>query len=227
MNCAGCGIATVNHAWLCPPCNFWGRVSLPHLVIGIGGRARHGKNTVADVLLSGFRERNVATREVTISSVVWDEAVRLRLVRSSTRASATHWELKKLVELGHAERAKNEDRWLELVTRNLVAESTRVAIVPGIRFANEVAWLRQAPRSVLVKVVRHDADGNIYRSPDRDATDPMETTIDGITADLELHHVTGQLPWLVAQARTLLITCVTGVGFHSDLDRPHEDPGNR
>lgn len=204
MNCTGCDKPTLNQSWLCPKCALNNTVVLPRLIIGICGRARHGKNTVADTIHEGFDRAGFKCGIVTVSDVVWDEAKKLRKVKSMYRGTAAKWELDELVKLGHAERAKDEDHWTSLVAKRIVSAGLTIAVMPGVRFHNEVTCVRKFPGGVIVKVQRYRKDGSLFISPDRDPDDLMETTVDDIVADFEFKHVTGQADWLLAQAKAFL-----------------------
>jgi len=215
MNCVGCGKITLGQSWLCPACALTQKVVLPRLVIGITGRARHGKNTIAEVMAQGFEKAGYLCSDVTVSDIVWAEASKLRKVRSHSRASASKWELDNLVALGHSERDKDEDHWISAVAAAVVKEgattgAAQVAVMAGVRFHNEVTWLRKFPGGIIIKVVRYNTDGSLFISPDRDPNDKMETTVDEIKADFEFTHQTGQTDWLISQAKAFM-SCTFGI----------------
>jgi hypothetical protein len=82
-----------------------------------------------------------------------------------------------------------------------IAESnSQVAIIPGVRFPDEIDWLRASPHGIIMRITRYNKDGSVYISPDRDPNDPMETCLNRIVPDFDISAVSGQQDWLRWQA---------------------------
>lgn len=168
------------------------------LVIGICGRARHGKDTVAQVIKEELEDLKLTCFHSSVSAVVFAEAQRLGLVSALSRETCQAPDLDTLVRLGHARRYDDPDFWLKRLTAQIEQSSAEVAIVPGIRFENEVAWIR-SNNGILLRITRRNADGSLFIARDRDPNDPMETVLDRAVADYEITATTGQGEWLYWQ----------------------------
>jgi len=168
------------------------------LLLGLCGRARHGKDFTATVIHRAFEAWNFRCFTSSVSIEVLLDAQVKGLIRPGiTRAECTRAELDILVAHGHGGRVEDENCWiLKLAARS---RGFDVAILPGIRFPNEISWLR-ANDGVIARVKRYNADGSVFISPDRDPNDTMETCIERVLADYEITATTGQESWLEAQA---------------------------
>jgi hypothetical protein len=196
-NCFVCGrlFSAQPLHWACLECR-GSRFELPKLMIGICGRARNGKDFVGNIvqgaLASQLKDSVFCS---SVSTVVFDEGRRLGLIKAERREDCDKDDLDALVKLGHRMRAKDEDHWLRGLSVRIANSHCRVAIVPGIRFPNEIHWLRQA-NGVVLKITCLNPDGSPYISLDRDPNDPMETVLNRIVPDYEITAMRGQVDWL-------------------------------
>lgn len=174
------------------------------ILVGLCGRARHGKDFAANVMKKTFEEHGLRCFLSSVSEDVLLEAKFLGLVPIGlSRAELGRKELDALVALGHDAREKNEDYWITRLEARIGAIVPDVALIPGIRFLNEVDWIRRS-NGLVVKVRRHNVDGaSMFICQDRDPNDAMETCVDRIQADYEINAATGQESWLEAQAKAL------------------------
>jgi len=173
------------------------------LLLGLCGRARHGKDFTASVIHGWFEEQGYHVFTSSISEEVLREGQDRGIIRQGiTRADCTRVELDALVALGHEGRAIDEYHWLFRLEARIVALKVDIAVIPGIRFPNEIDWLRSF-NGTIARVKRYNVDGSLYISPDRDPNDPMETCIERVVADYEISAATGQESWLKNQARGL------------------------
>jgi hypothetical protein len=197
MDCVVCGALT--GSWACQ----LHQSKVPKLVIGLCGRARHGKDFVAQIIHQRFQAAGLTCFTSSISEVVLREAQLQGLIRKDiARAECTRTELDVLVSLGHKGRQANEDFWIRQLSREILSWAPNVALIPGVRFPNEIAWLRRTG-GVIVRVTRFNADGSLFIALDRDPNDPMETVLNRVVADYEIIATTGQQSWLEAQAHGL------------------------
>lgn len=175
----------------------------PTLLLGLCGRARHGKDFVASVIHKEFVFWSYRVFTSSVSLEVLKDAQAKGLIRPDiTRAECTRAELDILVKHGHEGRAEHPDKWLRKLEESATISCAQVVIVSGIRFPNEITWLRSY-RGVIGRVKRYNDDGSVFISPDRDPNDPMETCIERVVADYEITATTGQESWLENQARGL------------------------
>lgn len=185
------------------------------LVIGLCGRARHGKDLVAAEMKSQLAARGLRCFLTAVSQLVFEHAKDCCLITSATRAECVPEELAVLVELGHQRRNLDLNFLVDRVAQRVDQSFADVALVTGIRFENEAAWLHQR-YGALVKVTRFNPDRTFYLSPDRNPLDPMETTVDRLAYDYELTAFSGDERWLRWQARGLAnylfaMRCLDGV----------------
>lgn len=190
------------------------------LVIGLCGRARHGKDLVAAEMKSQLEARGLRCLLTSFSASVFEEAKARNMVYANDRAGCNKAELQTLVELGHARRKQNVNYWVDLVAARVDQSLVDVALITGLRFENEAAWLHQR-YGVLTRITRFNVDGSFYLSPDRDPTDPMEATVDRLPHDYELTAFSGGERWLRWQARGLAnylfaVRCLDGVPRAAD-----------
>jgi len=172
------------------------------LTVGFCGRARHGKDFVAGVVRQHFTDRGFRVFHSSFSELVLERAIAFGLIESKSRADCNIEELSIIVEQGHDGRRTHPDFWIRRLSKKVAESQPDVVLIPGVRFPNEVEWLRSIDGQV-VRVVRHNQDGSVYISPDRDPNGEMETILDRIVPDFELSAKTGQEEWLRSQARGL------------------------
>jgi hypothetical protein len=136
-------------------------------VIGIGYKAQHGKSTVAAAIARAVE----GARIVELSDHV---ATAARIYHGmTTRDPAT------LVRVGQTYRALyGEDVWLRCCYGQLLDRRPPLAIVPNIRFPNEVDFVR-ALGGALIQVDRVHPDGRPFVADDRDPRAITETALDG------------------------------------------------
>ena len=211
MNCVSCNTITANARWLCFPCSLQRETidRLPMLVIGIFGQALHGKSITAAVMNEVFNEKGLKCLTLNMSDIVLEEARRTGLIRAYTRADCRPWDLKRLIALAHDKRSKDSDHWISLAAAQIFKAGPSLAVIAGLRFPNDVEWVRQAPRGLIIKVVRRLADGSLFRADDRDLNDPMESSLNDAVPDFELYAGPGQKEWKQEQARALAHYLIT------------------
>lgn len=174
------------------------------------GRARHGKDFAAGIIKGFFEARGLTVFLSSVSEVVLRHCQASGLIaKGKTRPELSKAELDVLVSEGHRGRAAREDFWWEELECSIDRLRPDAVIVPGVRFPNEVAKVRQpcfgvrSSSGAVARVKRYNPDGSVYISPDRDPNDPMETCIERVLADYEISATTGQEAWLIAQAHAL------------------------
>lgn len=177
-------------------------MSLPLLVVGLCGRARHGKDVVAAEMTKRFRAAGLRCFPCSVSMVVHEAAVLDGAIQSAKRSECTPEEIQSLVKFGNAGRAQDENFWTDILLDKILAQKSDVALVTGLRFLNEGSWLKTM-QGVLVRVRRLNRDGSEFVSRDRDPNDITETEHYHLLADYELVAKTGQDEWLRSQASNL------------------------
>ena len=161
-------------------------------LIGLAGKARAGKDSVAAHLVAhyGFvryafadalRDAALALDPIIDNTIEYhDYASTLRFLRLSEIVEVDGWEAAKdnpevrrtLQNYGVAIREIEPDFWVRTAMRK-AAEDSRPVVVTDVRFPNEVDAIRTRGGS-LVRVIRDGANGNGHIS---------ETAIDHIATD--------------------------------------------
>lgn len=173
------------------------------LVVGLCGRARHGKDLVAAEMQRQFEGRGQRSFILPVSTIIFEKARAMGIINAPSRERLTPHEIDVLVQLGRTEREKNPYVWVDELAKRVAGSSDDVALIPGMRFVNEVQWLLSGAAGVLVRVTRLNTNGSLFVSTDRDPNDPMETSLRHVVADFELVTHEGKTEWLEAQARCL------------------------
>jgi hypothetical protein len=74
-------------------------------------------------------------------------------------------------------RKQDPDHWVDIVANKLDANSPELAIITDVRFPNEAEFIK-ANDGYLVEVIRVNEDGTRYLDPNRDPNHPSETALD-------------------------------------------------
>ena len=150
------------------------------LVIGLGHKARHGKDSVARILIDAF------PRPVQRFSFADDLYAICRVLHGMTVKDAPL-----LQRVGVAFRERDPETWVRCVDTKIREARPRVAVITDVRFPNELAFIR-ALGGVCWKVRRVLADGSEFVDPSRPATHISETALDGAVWDRVLENPDGQ-----------------------------------
>jgi hypothetical protein len=171
------------------------------LIVGITGRAQHGKDTLAQMLQRHLEERLLDVRIRRFAGALKRLLLVVNPVITPTlrygeiiaelgeeEAKLQYPEIRRLLQqLGTGVRdIVGEDAWIRALKREL---DTRwadnplgppdIIIIPDVRFPNEADWVRVARNGILVRVVR----------PGVEATDPThesERYVDTLKVDYEV-----------------------------------------
>lgn len=142
-------------------------------IIGIGQRAQQGKTTFAKFLANSAVADGMHFGDVEIYNIG-----DLILAHARMVGLCLHKNPVTLQTLGVLYRHVNPDWWLNQLELKITDGNPMVVIVTGIRFPNEIEWVRRAQHHALIKVERLRADGAIYVSPDRPKDHLTETALD-------------------------------------------------
>jgi hypothetical protein len=163
-------------------------------IIGIGHKARHGKDTTATHIIratGGLAER---------FSFADDLYATARVIFGMTKKDGPT-----LQWLGtEGFRKKDEDFWLKCLYWNLYNKRPRIAVIADVRFPNEAEFVKKMG-GVTIKVSRFNKDGSLYVVSDRDPNHPSETSLDTYTGwDYSIENSSGDLAPLHKQADDIL-----------------------
>lgn len=141
------------------------------LLIGLGHKARHGKDLTARAMV-----RHAAAQGLHARIYGFADALKAHCrVTYGMRAKDPH--LLQIVgtEVG---RHSNPDLWVRVLMDTIQEQSPDVAIITDMRFPNEAAAVESAG-GYLVKVSRMNADKSPWVSTDRDPQHASEIALDG------------------------------------------------
>jgi hypothetical protein len=158
--------------------NGWGPIP-GTIVIGLGHKARHGKDSAARTLIETF------PRLVQRFSFADDLYAVCRVVHGMTVKDAPL-----LQNVGLEYRQHDEAVWIRSVYTKLLDARPRVAVITDVRFPNELDFVR-ALGGFCWKVTRRLSDGSAFVDPGRPAGHVSETALDGAAWDLEIENPDG------------------------------------
>ncbi len=154
-------------------------------VICISGQARHGKDTVAEMMrhhLWGEGERVLIAHYADLLKYICKQFF--------------HWNGEKddagrtlLQQVGtDVIRAQEPDYWVSFIAHilYLFRDTWGFVLIPDCRFPNEIEYLREKGFDVThVRVVRDGFDNGLT---DEQRAHPSETALDGTTPDVTIHN---------------------------------------
>jgi hypothetical protein len=148
------------------------------LVIGLGHRARHGKDTAAQILGAKYGARRFSFAD--------DLYAVCRVLHGMTGKDAPL-----LQRVGVEMRTRDENVWIRSVYSKILADRPSVAVITDVRFPNEFAFVK-ALGGVCWKVERRMPDGSLFVDPSRPATHISETALEGAAWDRVLVNPDGE-----------------------------------
>lgn len=161
-------------------------------LIGLGHKARHGKDTAASAICAAFGAESIR--------VGFADAVR-SVCRVNHEMTAKDAAL--LQQVGAGRRQTDPDIWVRAVAwavhdwmqdRNW---RPGVVVIPDVRYPNEVQWIRKH-HGLLICVTRYGPDGQPFVATDRPATHVSETSVTSSDFDLKADNIHGR-PELMQQ----------------------------
>lgn len=145
------------------------------LVIGIGQKARSGKNAAAEAIRD-YALQNGFVRVEIISFA--DELKEL-----ATRFAGM---IKKdpplLQRLGVTMRSFDPDFFVKLLAAKVSAAHPELVLIPDLRFQNEAAWVK-LQGGYCIEIIRFNADRTRLVAQDRDPNHESEIALDGYAWD--------------------------------------------
>lgn len=159
------------------------------LVLGLGHRARQGKDLVVRLLQESFPGR--------VQRVAFADALKAH-ARVSHRMTVKDGPL--LQRLGVEARLTDPDIWVRAAAWAIAeldadTRQPQVVCVPDVRFENEWAFVEGAGGK-LCRLVRLNDDGSRFVAPDRPANHVTETALDDAPWPNTLSAVSGDLDTL-------------------------------
>jgi hypothetical protein len=144
-------------------------------ILGIGHKARHGKDMAASIMHSYLPQ----------TSRILNFADDLKaLCRAAYGMTVKDGKL--LQEVGQAQREVDYHHWVKAMYWRIVELKPRLVIIPDVRYQNEADWIKRMGGTML-KVERRDK-GVLFIDPDRDGTHISENELNDYQWDSVLRN---------------------------------------
>lgn len=139
---------------------------MKRLVLGVSGKARHGKDTAADFLKKTFEEKGFLVVKLPLATYIkqyamllgWDglESTKPRELLQTLGTEVIKQKMNK--KLFHAERIAED---IDIMSE--VVDKTTIFIIPDVRFKSEINYLKAYFQSEFktLRVVRHNFDNGL------------------------------------------------------------------
>lgn len=165
-------------------------------VVGIGHKARHGKDTVASML----HER------IPRHSKIYSFGYALK-AWARVQGVMTNKDPALLQSLGtNVLRGVDPDIFVKALSYQIREDSVGIAIISDLRFVNEAAWVERF--GISVKISRINEDGSLYIASDRNAAHHSETALDEYCYNKEFSVRSGDIKGLEQVTDTLYEICM-------------------
>lgn len=172
------------------------------MILGLLGRARAGKSTVANALVKEASAQGLTSGVFEFSNYVLAEAIQSSIIPEKERKDLSPSEIENLVKLGTERREEDPFYWVKKLFEDVAAKEYDVSVLPGVRYMNEADEVRKHGGS-LIRVQCLVTEGIEYISRDRDPNHSSEIENYSIHADFFLSAMRGQNLLLAKQAATL------------------------
>lgn len=168
------------------------------MIIGIGYRARQGKNIFCDALKRYLPSLRVYAFADELKRYCAENHEQIlieypHLADSPQKPDSIYGFTKVLQFVGtQVFRAKDPDYWVKKVAERIDSDKPQFAAITDCRFENEAEFIKKRG-GLMVELVRLNPDGTRYFSPDRDPNHPSECSLEGYPFDVTVSAVTGDL----------------------------------
>lgn len=141
-------------------------MSYPKTIIGLAGRARSGKTTVARQLCAkGFHELAFADPIVDALTMIFDVPSEYRTSKKEHSLPGFNFSYRKATQtLGTdwGRRMLDPDLWIQVLANRIqmVADDSDCIVISDVRFENEAQWIRSQGGEVW-HIVRPGFDGGV------------------------------------------------------------------
>jgi hypothetical protein len=162
------------------------------LLVGIGHRARQGKDTLASLIHA------CAPAETTIMRLADPLKMYARMTGLMNGKDSGLLQKLGLLFRQHC----HEDFFIQQLEYRIQDEPAKIILLSDLRYRNELAWIRQH-QGIAIRVHRLTPDGAPYFAADRDPDHVSECELDDATFDYEITARTGDLSALTEAANRL------------------------
>jgi hypothetical protein len=148
------------------------------IIVGIGHKARQGKDQVTKFLLEMLGRRGIDARKYSFAAGVYTLC---RVQHGMTKKDP-----KLLQDVAMWHRGTDPDIWVNNCLAQIEDDQPEIAIIPDTRFLNEVGKIRE--RGGLLIRVRRTIDGQPFIADDRPADHRSETELNDFTWDVSIEN---------------------------------------
>lgn len=163
------------------------------LLIGLGSKARHGKDSAAKAI-QDFYDCKRTTASAHGYGIKIPEVKIFKFAEGvyaeAREQGMTDKDAPLLQKIGMQRRIEDKDYWIKKVTRQL-DKFDGIALITDVRFFNEALMIKERG-GFLLNVLRLNGDGKPFVAADRPADHPSETDLDNYVWDYFVRTFTGQ-----------------------------------
>lgn len=149
------------------------------LLVGLGHKARQGKDTVGEMVERVLNSLGISTKRYSYAAALYGFC---RAYHGMTEKDPVL-----LQRVGVAEREKDSEVWVSKCFERIALEGPQVAIITDTRFLNEADIIRERG-GLVAKVTRVQADGTNFVDPSRPADHVSEIALDHYTFDMTIRN---------------------------------------
>lgn len=160
-------------------------------VLGMGHKARHGKDFLAKSLVMHCNARGIFAKQYGFADAL---RAYCRVAFGMREKDAP------LLQVVGTDifRKRNPDIWVRVLEDTLLEQQPEVAVITDMRFPNEADMIKRLGGSTI-DVQRITVTGQPYVATDRDPNHPSETALDGYAFDRIVIAMSGDTEDLVGQ----------------------------
>ena len=179
------------------------------IIIGIGNRARNGKDTAGEAIKAYYDNQTSLLKHHGLSGDLKVSIIKF--------ADALYKECREnygmvekdpilLQNVGMFRREEDSDYWIKRAFES-IPNGTNVAILTDVRFLNEANKIKSMG-GYLINVIRLNEDGSQYIATDRPNDHPSETELDNYNYD---HYIVSKSPVLTAELAITIAEYIRGL----------------
>lgn len=181
------------------------------LIIGMSGRARHGKTNTGEAIRDYAIEQGQDARIYDLGDLIRRYAIANNLLPPIERAAMSRLQLEVMINVGKEKRAVDINFWIHQMIAQIALDNPDVALLPNLRYQNEADAVRNAG-GYVIRLTRLNQDGSMFISEDRPPNDVSETNLEFWPADF----------YIVTKDGHLALTCEQAITLYAYLRALHE-----
>lgn len=190
------------------------------IVIGISGKAEHGKTAAARIIKEAAEAIGLSVFILEISKMILEHCQEQGMIpKGLTREQCTNEQVRILVFEGSRMRNQvDKNYWTNKCNEWIKAHPEyNVVIIPNVRFPQEAGAIRDFGGTVL-RLNRLNVDGSPFISMTRDPNHETETALDHWPADFYITNITGKDKLLEAFIRAFFAYVLEDfIGNHGQI----------